>query len=153
MGKRGPAPTPAAIRMLEGTYREDRHGAAVRVREGVPAKPEWLGDISSTVWDERIDECLETPGLLSPMDGPALALYCDAWQQFHDAKAIIDKQGMVAISEKGAEYQHPAVGIKNKAGETIARLGAKFGFTPSDRSGLKPTVQTPDDELSMLMAQ
>lgn len=137
---------------MEGTFREDRHGGGVRVPDGAPLKPDWLGEIASRMWDERIEQLMAVDGLLSPMDGPALALYCDAWQQFHDASQIIAQQGMVAVSEKGAEYQHPAVGIANKARDAIAKLGAKFGMTPSDRAGLKPTGRTVDDELSELIA-
>ncbi len=152
MGLRGPTPTPESIKILEGTYREDRHGGGVRVPNGAPVKPKWLGDFASRVWDERVDELSAIPGLLSPVDGPALAVYCHQWQKFHEAEAAIEKCGKVAVSEKGGEYQHPWVSIQNKAEEMIAKLGAKFGMTPSDRAGLKPTGMTTDDELADLIA-
>src|SRR3990172_18716 len=114
MGKRGPQPTPNAIKMLEGTYREDRHGG-VHAPAGMPVKPNWLGEIASRVWDERIDELSAVPGLLSSVDGPALAIYCHAWQEFDDARRVIESDGLISVSEKGGEYQNPAVGIQHKA--------------------------------------
>ncbi len=151
MGQRGPAPIPTAIKVFEGTYREDRHGGGVRVPDGAPLKPNWLGEIASLVWDERIEQMMATPGLLSPVDGPALALYCDAWQQLHDAKAIIAERGMVAFAESGAEYQHPAVGIANKARTEIIKLGSMFGMNPPSRVGMIVSGPTADDELAELI--
>jgi P27 family predicted phage terminase small subunit len=152
MGLRGPAAKPNALKVLEGTYREDRHGGGVRAPDGLPIKPDWLGESAAIVWDKTIDELRDIPGLISPIDGPALACYCLAWQELYEADAVIVEEGLTCQSEKGATYQHPAVGIRHKAIELIAKIGAKFGMTPSDRAGLKPTVRTTDDELSELIA-
>jgi P27 family predicted phage terminase small subunit len=153
MGKRGPAAKPTALKVLEGTYREDRHGGGMRAPNGLPLKPAWLGEIASKVWDECIGELELIPGLLSPVDGPALATYCHAWQRFHDSQREIDINGSITcVSEKGGEYMHPAVAIQHKAIELIAKIGAKFGMTPSDRAGLKPTGRTELDDLADLIA-
>ncbi len=152
MGKRGPTAKPNALKVLEGTFREDRH-SGVTAPTGMPIKPQWLGEIASRVWDERINELSAVPGLLSPVDGPALATYCHAWQRFHDAQTEIESNGAITcMSEKGGEYMHPAVAIQHKAMELIAKIGAKFGMTPSDRAGLKATVETPDDKVAALLA-
>ena len=153
MGLRGVTPKPNALKVLEGTFREDRHGGGVHAPPGMPPKPGWLGDVASKVWDERIEELAAVPGLLSPVDGPALATYCHAWQRFHDAQRMIERSGAITcVGEKGGEYQHPAVAIQHKAMELIAKIGAKFGMTPSDRAGLKATVQTDQDDLAALLA-
>jgi P27 family predicted phage terminase small subunit len=144
MGKRGPAPTPNALKMAEGTYREDRHGGGVTVPDGVPVKPAWLGDVGSAMWDETVSRLSKIPGLLSDLDGPALALYCDAWEDFHDAVELLNEHGPICVGEKGGEYPHPALGMKNNARAVIAKYEAKFGLTASDRSALKinPAKQT-----------
>lgn len=96
---------------------------------------------------------MSVPGLLSPLDGPALATYCHAWQRFFDAQKEIEANGSITcVSEKGGEYMHPAVATQHKAIELIAKIGAKFGMTPSDRNGLKATVQNQDDEITNLIA-
>lgn len=144
MGQRGPAPTPTAVKIAEGTYRPSRDGAGVVAPSGIPDKPAWLanvGEVASETWDERVEELSRIPGLLSPADGPALAAYCVAWQRFRDAQEEIARDGITCFGEKGGQYQHPAVGIQNKAIEVIGRIGAKFAMTPSDRAGMKVAPQ------------
>lgn len=143
MGKRGPTPTPNAVKIAEGTYRRDRHGDAALVAPGVPIKPKWLGEVGSAVWDETIEKLLAVDGLLAQMDGAALSIYCDAWEDFHDAVESINQEGAVCIGEKGGAYPHPAVGMKNQARAVIAKYEAKFGLTPSDRVGLKVQPNKP----------
>lgn len=127
-------------------------GRGVPTPPSVPVKPAWIADkpIASVKWDEVIAELQEIPGLLSRLDSDVLSLYCDAWQQFHDAQAIVAEHGMISHSEKGGAYQHPAVGIVNKAREQIVKIGALFGLSPPAREGL--VLSKPDeDELTRLL--
>lgn len=144
MAKRGPKPTPVAIRVAEGTYRKSRHAGAVVAPSGVPAKPDWLGIIGSAAWDEVIAKLSETDGLLAQLDAGALALYCDAWEDYHNAMEVLNEEGAVCQGEKGGLYPNPAVGMKNNARATIIKLGSLFGMDPSSRAGLKvaPTKAT-----------
>jgi P27 family predicted phage terminase small subunit len=143
MGQRGPAKEPLALKIAKATDRaEDRRSVAASMPSAAPVKPAWLehiGDIASEVWDEAVADLDKTPGLLCRADGPALSAYCVAWQRFHDAQEQIARDGITCFGEKGGQYQHPAVGIQHKAIEIIGRIGAKFGMTPSDRSGLRLT--------------
>jgi P27 family predicted phage terminase small subunit len=137
-------------RYLELTGSRIDDGRGMPTPPGIPLKPDWLGPKASEVWDETVAELQEIPGLLSTLDGGVLALYCDAWQQFHDAQAIIAENGMVCHSEKGGTYQHPAVGISNKAREQITKLGALFGLNPMARDGM--IIEKPEeDELEALI--
>lgn len=144
MGLRGPRPQPTQLRVLNGNpgkrplpeSEPEPQSLAI-----VPDPPDWLGDIARQVW---IDDAprLRAIGLLTELDLRAFALYCEAWQELFDAKKQIDESGLIATSEKGGEYQHPAVGIKNKAIERIRRLGAEFGMTPSSRTGITVNKET-----------
>ena len=140
MGQRGPTRKSARYLEINGSRIEDGRGVATR--PGVPLKPDWLGPKASEVWDETITELQEIPGLVCTLDGGVLSLYCHSWQQFHDAQAIIAEYGMVCESEKGGTYQHPAVGISNKAREQITRL-APFGLNPTAREGM--VIENPED--------
>jgi P27 family predicted phage terminase small subunit len=127
-------------------------GRGVPTPPGIPQKPDWIAakPIASAKWDETIAELQEIPGLLSTLDKDALSLYCDAWQTFHDAQALIVEYGMVAHSEKGGAYQHPAVGICNKAREQLVKIGSMFGLNPPAREGL--VIPSPvEDELEGLL--
>lgn len=136
MGQRGPQRKSAAWHSVNGSEVSDGRGVALPA--GVPQKPTWISElpIASAVWDRVIEDLAEVPNLLCELDGGALALYCDAWQQYRDAAAIVAKSGVVAKSEKGGEYMHPAVGVRNKARDAILRIGAKFGLDPQCREGL-----------------
>lgn len=152
MGKRGPAKSPEAVKLLEGTYREDRHGGTLKLRPGIPKKPDWLDQIAGQVWDETINELSEVPGLLSEADGPALAMYCDAWRKYWDANSEIESRGLV-IETLTAVKSNPAVLIATRERDAIARFGARFGLTPSDRASFKPAGTTDtNDELGELIA-
>jgi P27 family predicted phage terminase small subunit len=144
-GKRGPKPKPTALRVFEGDP-----GHLLGKREGevmpeivaeIPKPPDWLGDIGKAKWGE-VAPALFRIGCLTVVDVNLLALYCEAWDEFFAARAEIEKSGIVAMSDKGAEYQHPAVGIKNKAIQRIKQLGGEFGMSPASRVGL--TVNNPN---------
>lgn len=151
MGNRGPQRKSAAFLELNGSRVADGRGIALP--PGTPQKPAWIAalPVASACWDKTIEDLADIPGLLSELDAGALALYCDAWQQYRDAAAIVSRCGLVATSEKGGEYQHPAVGIRNKARDAIVRLGAKFGLDPQSREGIVVSGHTKDDEIEDLL--
>lgn len=138
MGKRGPAPEPIAIKIAKGTATPEEKATAL-AEAGIPEMPEIVsraGDTAAAVWHETVGRLSRREGLLSPIDARALAIYCIAWQRYEEAEDEIARDGITCVGEKGGQYPHPAVGIQNKAADTIARIGAKFGMTASDRVGL-----------------
>ncbi len=52
---------------------------------------------------------------------------------------------MVSVSEKGGQYQHPAVGIMNQASQRIRKFGSMFGLALSERKSveLKSKLENP----------
>jgi P27 family predicted phage terminase small subunit len=136
MGKPGPKKTPTRILKKRGSWREEGRGLELQPPAGVPTCPDWLGDVGRAKWNERIEILSQTEGLVTKLDGDFLALYCEAFKEFIDARLQIDREGATCVSEKGGEYQHPAVGRKNKAIERMRRFGALFGMSPSDRVSL-----------------
>lgn len=153
MGKRGPKPKPTALRVFEGDpgrLLAKRHGEAQPgIPDAVPQPPEWLGKIGKAKWRELAPH-LYPIGLLTAVDVDALALYCEAWDELFAMRALIDESGAVAVSEKGGEYQHPAVGIKNKAIQRIKQFGALFGVGPATRVGLNVAPPNESDDLESL---
>lgn len=146
MGKRGPQKEPLALKIAKGTARKSDLDSAIAPAE-VPRKPAWLanvGDVASETWDETIETLSKIDGMLAQVDGPALAAYCVAWQRLRDAQDEIERDGITCYGEKGGQYQHPAVGIQNKAIEIIGRIGAKFAMTPSDRASLRVGQKKPE---------
>jgi len=145
---------PTAILNLQGTRRKQRHGTPdqdLKVPLGSPECPKWLGRTGKKYWRETVDMLSTVPGLLSKVDGAAIASYAEAWEEFHKASKLIERNGMVVTSTSGAVYQNPAVGIKNRALDRIKHWIGKFGLSPSDRAGLKTSDGKDDDPLSQYL--
>lgn len=145
MGRRGPKPTPTVVLKLRGNKDvAGRRAGEVQPPPGVPEAPAWLNDIEREVWDRTVDSLSKTRGLLTVIDGGLLASYCEAWAEFLNARAEIERDGPTVWSEKGGAYQHPAVGRKNSALERIRRIGSEFGMSPASRTSVKVAASVPD---------
>ena len=102
-------------------------------------------------WNEIV-AILEPMKLVTDMDRDFLAIYCDSYAEFVRLSLDIADEGTVVISEKGSPYQNPKVGQKNKAVEKMVKIGARFGMSPSDRTGLQIAIAMPEeDEVALMM--
>ena len=102
-------------------------------------------------WD-RIAKDLHDCGLLTSIDGLALALLCEAYATWYDAKLLVDVEGYFCRSDNGNLYQHPAVGAMNTAQKNLISLMREFGMTPSSRSGIKlPGEVEPEKSLADIL--
>ncbi len=66
-----------------------------------------------------------------------LALLCDSWANYHEARRIVEKEGRTCRGDKGTVFQHPCVGQMNVAWRQILKAAAEFGLTPSSRVELR----------------
>ena len=73
-------------------------------------------------------------GLLSEIDGSALAAYCQAFSRWAEAEIGLRVTGLTALTKEGNEYQHPLVGVANKAMLIMHKFLVEFGMTPSCRT-------------------
>ncbi len=79
MSVRGAKPLPTHIKVMRGTQRSDRlNRNEPKVRPEIPPCPKHLGAEAKREW-RRVSKELAGMGLLTSIDRPALALYCDAW--------------------------------------------------------------------------
>lgn len=128
--KGGRKPTPRPILSIRGSrHAKSRIGEPVPI--GSPKKPEWLGEVASAKWDELLP-MLERMGVTAETYGDFLAQFCEAFQDFCDAKKEIEEYGgATCLSDKGNRYQHPAVALKLGAINRMLRFGCEFGLSPS----------------------
>ena len=75
-------------------------------------------------------------GLLTIVDGDALAVYCEAWSSFRRACETLAKEGETFTTDKGYVGAHPAVAIRNAARQAIKAFASLFGLDPSSRTRL-----------------
>jgi P27 family predicted phage terminase small subunit len=67
--------------------------------KGLPDAPEWLSPEARAQWDRLVPE-LANLDRVSPLDGPALARYCDAWSRWVElAKFLREKGEMYPVKD------------------------------------------------------
>lgn len=138
MGKRGRRPTPTNILKLRGSWRGKLNRGEPQPDKGPPERPTWLADDAAAVWDELIPQ-LDELGILTRIDGNALARYCTYWVRWQQTETFLRQYGLTyPIKDSfGAVRQFcpwPQVAINHKLAADLARLEAEFGLTPSARS-------------------
>ncbi|WP_232340790.1 phage terminase small subunit P27 family [Burkholderia pseudomallei] len=100
-----------------------------------------MSDAAKAQWP-TVAKQLSDAGLLTVIDAPALALYCEAFARWKDANDNIVKFGAVIKAPSGFPIQSPFLAIANKTHAQMVRLLAEFGMTPSSRS--RVTAKKPD---------
>lgn len=133
MGRRGPRPQPAALKMLDGTYREHRHGQQVQLPPGdIGDPPEWLSHDAVARWHELRPRL--PAGLFASIDRESFTAYCFAWGELLKWQRLLQQ-----------EYKASYAAHLNAAQKMVAHYIARFGFSPGDRANLKITPPLPQD--------
>ena len=105
--------------------------------------PKWLDDEARKVWAELVP-MLEGMGVLTRIDGHALARYCRLWSRWRKAESFIEEKGeMYPLRDDNGRVkcfmQWPQVAIANKLAQQLTRLEQEFGMTPSARARIQCT--------------
>lgn len=130
---RGRKPTPTALKIVRGNpgkrpLPEDE----LTLQRGATV-PDWLTPDAAKHWP-TIAQQLEEAGVLTVIDAPALALYCESFARWKQATNHILKHGQVITSPTGVVKQSPYLLIASKAHDQMAKMLIEFGMTPSSRS-------------------
>ena len=151
MGSRGPTPTPTPIKLDRGSWRGvSESKKCVTAQTGKPRCPAWLDPKAKQAWKAIIPE-LEKLGVIATCDGKALALLCEAFAEWKNAKEKVSKMGEV-IPIKNPDgslkylQQNPYVSIARKSGSDLLRLLREFGLTPASRTRIEIATQNDQDE-------
>lgn len=153
MGKRGPRPAPTALKVVRGEWKGRVNDSEPIPGTGAVEPPEWLCDEALAVWDGLAGD-LERTGVLTSWDVESFARWCDAVVRHREAARMLDEQSAV-VKEPIVNRDGDVVGYRLKRNpwglvwkqtdDIIARVGARFGLTPSDRSELKVDRHGDDD--------
>lgn len=139
---RGRKPKPTALKMLEGNPgRRPLNVAEPRPMSSMPDPPPHLNADALEEW-ERVVNQLHGCRVITQLDRPTLAAYCQAygrWVQAERALAAMAARdavtsGLMIKTSNGNAIQNPLVGTANKAAADMVRFAAEFGMTPSARS-------------------
>ena len=145
MGQRGPAPTPTGVLRLRGSWRGDVNKNEPKPKPGRPVCPKWLSPYAKSAWKQLVPQ-LEAMGILTRVDGHALAVLCQTWARWRKAEEFIEEHGetyRVKDADGRVKYlkKFPQVSTAESCARTLNRYLAEFGLTPSARS----RIVIPDD--------
>jgi P27 family predicted phage terminase small subunit len=146
MGLRGPAAKPTAQKIREGNpghrplNRDEPKPAPI-----APKCPAWLDKNAKREW-RRVAPLLEKLGLLTEVDGVALAGYCQAYARWREAEMILSKEGLTFKTTNGYVQQRPEVSIAQTSIKLVKDFCAQFGLTPSARGRMNVAPAEPGGE-------
>ncbi len=96
-------------------------------------------------WGEYAEK-LEQLGLLTEVDGPAMALMAAHYEMAWDAYRIIKKDGLQTVDENGAARKHPLLQVWRENSTAFRHYAAQFGLTPAARARLSMPEPTEEDD-------
>ena len=143
----GRKPIPTHLKLIRGNPgRRPLPENEAQLPAGIPDPPKHLKGRAKKEWD-RITPELSRAGLLTKIDGTALAAYCDCFAQWAEASTKIKKTGMVVKGERGEPIINPFLKISNAAVDRLRQFLVEFGMTPSSRSKVKaaPLPEKPEE--------
>jgi P27 family predicted phage terminase small subunit len=145
---------PTAKKKLAGTHRPDRAPRNEPQPDTTqPICPEWIRPNARQAW-RQLQPQLEAMGVLTKIDGNALARYCQLWARWREAEAHILEHGSVVKSPAGYAMQNPYVSIANKLISALSRLESDLGMTPAARTKIEvPQAKEEPDALTKLLDQ
>jgi P27 family predicted phage terminase small subunit len=152
MGRRGPAPRPAKLKLVEGRS-EGRDSGGRRVPlppkfvRGTPEAPDYLGRWAREEWDRAVDD-LERLDLLKRADTGSLIIMCQAFERWLTAQAQYRREGLVLLNpESGRAHKHPAVSVAEAAAREYLLFAREFGLTASAEQRLADAVAVGIDDV------
>lgn len=126
-------PVPTALKLLRGNPGHRPINENEPKPDPGAEMPDDLSPQAAEIWPQ-IAEQLQRANVLTQIDAPALALYCEAYARWKDANDKVVKLGAVVRSPNGFPMQSPYLPIANKAFEQMRRMLIEFGMTPASRS-------------------
>lgn len=146
MGKRGPAKTPVALRLVTGEHRPSHLNLdePIAPDEGLVC-PDDANDRVREVWTEAV-EWLTKMKIARTPDRYTLRAYCEAVDHYERATAISSQSPPVIRNDRGYFVANPAWRAQDRAALTLLRFSQEFGFSPSARSSIEATKAGNDED-------
>ncbi len=149
MQPRGRVPQPTAVKKAKGNPGQRKlNDEEPKPEVEAPPCPDFLSEYAREEWESIVPILLRN-GLLTSLDGAALAAYCAAYGRWREAEEQIASSGIVIkMGDKGYIVQSPWLQVANKAIKQIEIFVARFGLSPSDRTRIhvKPCEPVEPDE-------
>jgi len=143
---------PTALKILEGNPgKRPLNLNEPKPKPITPNCPRWLLPEAKKEWKRVVPE-LERLGLLTCVDGAALAGYCQSWARYVEAEKYLSSHSTAFETQSGYMQQVPQVSIAQKYLKICQSFMAEFGLTPSSRGRMSlPNKKEEDDPLEELL--
>lgn len=139
MGRRGPAPEPAASKLARGETRPSRLNRMEPLpRHAPPRPPKGLSDRAKEVWRRVLRDA--PPNLIMAADADVLRIFCDAVVLYEDAIGTVMRIGLVVRGRHGELVKNPVLMPMRDQREAIRILSRELGLSPAARAGLQVAV-------------
>ena len=136
MGKRGPAPLPTKTKHAQGTLEKSRvlsNEVEYNSLEAIPLPPEDWPEYAKEVWIVSASNLYEN-GLLYETDLPQLQEYCYSCYVAKECRQELNGVANWTVKTKTGHKPHPLWQVLKQAQDVKNRFGAKFGFSPADKT-------------------
>lgn len=145
MGKRGPAPKPTKLRLLEGARERDVNQSEPIPRSGKIVPPEGLSDDVRAIFEYVVSE-LEHMKIASPADVDSIVCFAEAVDKHRKASALLARSSVLVKGLHGTLVRNPALAVQRDAATTIRQFAQEFGLTPSARARINNERAEIDDD-------
>jgi P27 family predicted phage terminase small subunit len=151
VGQRGPAPTPTRILALRGSNRAGRSSPGEPAPEvALAPAPEWISEDAKKTY-AAVGERLVALGVVTVLDGEALALFAMAWARLRRCEEFLQKHGevyAVAGKKDGPPVGfrlYPQAKLALELSDRVMRLSDRLGLSPAARARLCAETPVGDD--------
>jgi len=147
---RGRKRLPAHLRLIQG--RRPKNPNEPKPPQEIPGCPDYLSKAAKKLWPRAV-KVYQGMGILTVVDGPALGQLLEAFVDFWEAQAVIEKFGKSYYTSKtqggGIMHRaHPAMNDKNLADRRIRAWLSEFGGTPAARARLSVNPNEPQTDVA-----
>jgi P27 family predicted phage terminase small subunit len=118
-----------------------------RADAGVPRRPGWLSPAAKAKFRD-LARRLARRGLLTPLDGDALAAYCEVYAQFRATTETLQSQGRDYTDGEGTVRAHPAFGQWVTTLKLMRQYGSVLALDPASREKMGVGEPEQKDALS-----
>lgn len=147
MGRRGPAPTPTALKLQRGETRPSRvnYEEPIPVQEP-PKPPDDMTKEAKRVWRHILK--VMPPGVIVSADRDILRLYCDVVADYMQHLPLSTVP--VRQNSRGDWVVNPMHRVVRDEREQIRLLARELGLTPAARANLRMDAEAGGDILADL---
>lgn len=130
MGKRGPAPKSAKLRVLEGRAPETALDDEFQPQGGLPLPPDDLTELQVTIW-RRVATSMQ--GFLTLADYDAVRNYCVLQAHLIEIEEKLKTTGNL-VTMNGRTTTNPLFRMRNQLVQNVHLIGSSLGLSPAARA-------------------